>query len=159
MTSLHFITASTSGHTDYVVDVLEKYFQRIGKAMEVERQRAEQAAPEDLLRGDIVILGSGTWNTGGIEGQLNMHMHALLMDRAKNIAMNAKPMTFVSLGDERYYFTTRCTEHFLRFQREHGATLFCMPLVLVNEPYGQEEKIEKWGEKFLTKLFPETPAA
>ncbi len=125
----------------------------------VEQQRAELATPEDLLRGDIVILGSGTWNTGGIEGQLNMHMHALLRDRAKDLDLQKKPITFISLGDDRYYFRTRCTEHFLRFQREHNGTLFIPPLIIVNEPYGQEARIHQWADKLLTAMLSLVPTS
>ena len=152
MRSLHIIYASTSGHTEYVIDALIRFLSSKVPSMQVERQRAELAHPKDLLRGDVLILGSGTWNTGGTEGQLNMHMHALLKDRAKDLDLCQRPIAFISLGDERYYYRTRCTEHFLRFQREHNATLFIPPLVLVNDPYGQEEKIQRWGDKLLTRM-------
>ncbi len=151
-TSIHIIYASTSGNTEYVVDTLIAYLRRILPDIAIERQRAEGAHPKDLLRGDLLILGSGTWNTGGTEGQLNMHMHALLNNRAKNLDLGGKPVTFISLGDDRYYFRTRCTEHFLRFQREHNGTLFVPPLILVNEPYGQEERIHQWTDKLLNHL-------
>ncbi len=152
LSSLHIIYASTSGNTEYVVHEVATCIQRTMPTVEVELQRAELAQPEDLLRGDVVILGSGTWNTGGSEGQLNMYMHALLHDRAKEIDLKKKPLTFISLGDDRYYFRTRCTEHFLRFQREHNGTLFVPPLVMVNEPYGQEERIRQWTEKLLKHM-------
>lgn len=118
----------------------------------IERTRAEQAKPEDILHGDVVILGSGTWNTGGIEGQLNPHMHEFLIERAKDVTLQGKPMTCISLGDDRYYQRTRCTEHFLRFIRTHNGTLITPPLVIVNEPYDQVEKIETWSEKLLQKI-------
>lgn len=152
MTSIHFIYASTSGHTEYVVDILARYLEENAPAITVEKQRAEMAKGEDLLRGDVLILGSGTWNTGGIEGQLNMYLQRLLHERATNLDLQEKPMTCISLGDERYYYTTRCTEHLLRFIREHGAKIFIPPLVLVNEPYGQEEKIRKWGRKLIENI-------
>lgn len=152
MRSLHIIYASTSGHTEYVVDTLTESLISQAPSITVERQRAELTDPKDLLRGDVLILGSGTWNAGGTEGQLNMHMHALLHDRAKDLDLQGKPITFISLGDERYYFRTRCTEHFLRFQREHNGILFIPPLVLVNEPYGQEERIRQWTDKLLDRM-------
>ena len=157
MTALHILFASTSGHTEYVIDVLCQYLAKHAPEISIERQRAELAKPEDLLRGDVVILGSGTWNTGGIEGQLNIYMHVLLRDRAKDLHLQSKPITFISLGDDRYYFRTRCTEHFLRFQREHNGTLFIPPLVIVNEPYDQDEKICKWGAKLMEKILSDTP--
>ncbi len=150
---IHFLYASTSGHTEHVVETVRAFLATQAPEMSIEVQRAEQASVEDLLRGDLLILGSGTWNTGGHEGQLNMHMDALFK-RAAGIDLTGKRFTFLSLGDERYYFRTRCTEHFLRFVREHGGTLFHPPLVLVNEPYGQEDKIEAWAGKLLAKLRP-----
>lgn len=152
MRSLHIITASTSGNSEYVTDTVAALLREKMPEIAIELQRAELAGAADLLRGDIVILASGTWNTGGREGQLNPHMHELLMDRAKDVALLGKPLSFISLGDDRYYFRTRCTEHFLRFQRDHGGTLFLPPLILVNEPYGQEERILRWGEKLLAAL-------
>ncbi len=158
LSSLHFIFASTSGNTEHVVNTLIKYVRTSVPSVQIERQTAELADPKDLLRGDVLILGSGTWNTGGTEGQLNMYMHALLHDRAKDFDLRGKPITFISLGDDRYYFRTRCTEHFLRFQREHNGMLFIPPFVMVNEPYGQEERIHRWGEKLLNRMAHDEPA-
>lgn len=151
MPSVHIITASTSGNTEYVANTLADFF-RTQPDCTVTMQKAELATSDDLLKGDILILGSGTWNTGGTEGQLNMHMEALLKTRCKDLDLKKKPITFLSLGDDRYYFTTRCTEHFLRFQREHNGTLFMHPLTIVNEPFDQNAKILAWGEKFLRSM-------
>ena len=53
--------------------------------IDVELQLVDLAKPEDLLRGDALLLASGTWNTGGPEGQLNPHMHAFLNGAAKAV--------------------------------------------------------------------------
>ncbi len=150
--SIHFIYASTSGHTEFVIETLRDYILKNAPSLEVELQKAELAKAEDLLRGDYIVLGSGTWNTGGIEGQLNVHMDALLNERAAAVDLQGKPFTSISLGDERYYFRTRSTEHILRFVREHHGTLFLPPFVLVNEPFDQQEKIEQWGQKLVEKI-------
>lgn len=150
--SLHIIYASTSGHTEYVVDELLSFLEQKGIDLTIERQRAELAKREDLLRGDVLILGSGTWNYGGVEGQLNMYMHQLLLDKAKDIDLSGKLMTFISLGDDRYRYTTRCTERFMHFLKSSRAKLLLIPLIIVNEPYGQEERIQKWGEKLLLAM-------
>jgi flavodoxin I len=157
MSSIHFLYASTSGNTEFVIYTLARYIQDHAPQIEVEIQRTEGATPEDLLRGDVVILASGTWNTGGIEGQLNMHMHKYLLGDAQDIDLHGKPMTCISLGDDRFYYRTRCTEHFLRFIREHTGTLATPPLIIVNEPYDQEEKIHAWGSKLLTSMKIELP--
>ncbi|TSC58443.1 MAG: hypothetical protein Greene041619_667 [Candidatus Peregrinibacteria bacterium Greene0416_19] len=145
--SLRIIYASTSGHTEFVVQTLVSALHDLAPDVPVDVRRAEEAAPDDLLRADALILASGTWNTGGQEGQLNPHMHALLLERAAGIDLAGKPMAFISLGDDRYYFTTRCTEHFLRFMREHGGTQLLPPLIILNEPYEQAGKIEAWAER------------
>ncbi len=150
--SLHIIYASTSGNTEHVVGVLEELLKEKDSTIIVTTQRAELAKADDFLRGDLLILGSGTWNTGGMEGQLNMYMDELLKRRAKDVDLKKKPITFISLGDDRYYFTTRCTEHFLKFQRDHSGMLLLPPLIIVNEPYEQTERIRTWGTKLLEKL-------
>lgn len=150
--SIHIIYASTSGHTEHVVDTLVSFLQKQEPQLMVTRHLAEQAKPEDLLKGDILLLASGTWNTGGIEGQLNPHMHVLLKDQAKDIALGGKKCALIALGDERYYYTCRAVEHLQQFVHEHGGTPACDPLLVVNEPYGQEERMIKWGEKLLHAL-------
>lgn len=152
MPSLHIIYASTSGHTEYVVDELMAYLGRRVADITIERQRAELAKREDLLRGDVLILGSGTWNFQGVEGQLNMYMHQLLFKRAKDIDLTGKLIAFISLGDDRYYYTTRCTEKFMWFLKNSHAKMLLIPLIVVNEPYGQEERVQKWGEKLLIAM-------
>lgn len=152
MALLRFITASTSGHTDYVVDVIMETLSLDTEQWSVDRMRAEQCSVDDLALPDALILGSGTWNTGGQEGQLNMHMDALLRERAAAVDLQGKYMSSISLGDDRYYFRTRCTEHILRFMRDHHGQLLLPPLVLVNEPYGQEERIRQWAVKLSASL-------
>lgn len=152
MSSIHVIYASTSGNTEYVVEALRVALLERSPDLTIDVQRAEQTDVTDLARGDVVILASGTWNTGGQEGQLNPHMHALLLERAADVDLKGKPMAFISLGDDRYYFTTRCTEHFLRFMRTHNGKQLLPPLIIVNEPYEQEERIRKWSDKLASAL-------
>lgn len=152
MHSLTAIIASTSGHTEFVLDTVLQYWKNAVPNVTVRTVRAEVATAEDLLNCDILLLGSGTWNTGGIEGQLNPHMHALLFERVKDIDLQKKPVVLISLGDDRYYFTTRCTEGFMQFIKAANATSLYMPLVILNEPYDKVERIEKWAEATADKL-------
>ncbi len=143
--------ASTSGHTQFVLETVRDELQKTDPEVHIELLPVERAEAKDLLRGDLVLLGSGTWNTGGREGQLNPHMHEYLLGRAKDIDLTGHRIALVSLGDDRYYFRTRCTEHFLRFIREHRGTHLAPPLIIVNEPYDQEEKIRTWAGKLLAR--------
>ena len=147
--SVHIIYATGSGHTEYVVDVLMKHWRKKKRSLKVEKQYAEQASPEDLLKGNILILGCGSWNTGGVEGQMQPHMYSLLKGRAKEVDLAGKQVAIIALGDERYYYTARSGEHLRQFVLKHGGKVFGQPLMVVNEPYGQEAKIEKWGDTLL----------
>ncbi|MEK7562788.1 MAG: flavodoxin family protein [Patescibacteria group bacterium] len=150
MSFLQIIYASTSGHTEYVVSVLKDALK--GAALQITDCKAEAATQEDLLKGEILILGSGTWNTGGVEGQMNTHMVDLLQGRAKDIDLAGKPVAIIALGDDRYYYTCRAGERMRRFVLDHGGKILGNTLLLVNEPYGQEERVRKWAEALLKKL-------
>ena len=63
----------------------------IAPGWEIEKTMAEKTRPQDLLRGDVLLLASATWNTGSIEEQLNPHMWVLLQDKAKNLDLAGKP--------------------------------------------------------------------
>ena len=149
MPSLHIIYASTSGNTEHVVETLMGYLAEKHPDYEVSSQRAEEAQEADLLKPDVLLLASGTWNHDAVEGYLNMHMRELLEKRVKDIDLGGKPIAFISLGDDRYYYTGRATERFMQFAMGHNAKSCCMPLILINDPFGQEEKVEKWAEKLM----------
>lgn len=146
MPSLHIIFASTSGHTEHVVGELAAYLKMKAPNLAVELQRAEQAKPEDLLRGDMLLLASGSWNTGGIEGQLNPHMHALLVDHSGDVNLAGKKVLLIALGDERYRYLCNSGHHLRMFVMQHGGEQAGHLLKIVNEPYGQEATVHAWAD-------------
>ncbi len=151
--SIRIIYASTSGHTEYVIDVLATYLQGKKKAScIVNSVRAEQASAEDFAKDDVLILASGTWNTGSVEGQLNPHMHELLKKRVADIDLKKKPCAVIALGDDRYYYTARANEHCAAFIKARNGAKLLPPLIIVNEPYGQAEKVTHWGDELLKHL-------
>ncbi len=152
MPNLHIIYASTSGHTEYVLKVLCAYLAAHAPSLIISKQRAEEAQVEDLTKGDVLILASGTWNTGGREGQMNPHLVEFLWKRVKDADLKGKQCAVIGLGDDRYKYTARATEHMAHFIKQHNGHALLPPLVIINEPYGQEGKVEKWGEEFLKKL-------
>lgn len=149
--SLHTICASTSGHTEYVVDTVLETLKEALPSLAVEKQRAELAQPDDLLKGDVLLLASGSWNTGGSEGQLNPHMHALLKERAKDFDLQRKRVLCIGLGDSRYQFTARALQHLEEYVQTHNGTV-AGSLKIVNEPYGQEAAIAAWAADILPQL-------
>jgi len=150
VSSLHIIYASGSGHTEYVVDLLSDALK--GKGIEVEKQRAELTKIDDFDRGDVLLLACGSWNTGGPEGQLQPFMYDLLLGRAQNVNLNGRKCVVIGLGDERYFYTARAGDHLEEFVQERGGELILETLLIINEPYGQEEKIKKWGDTLLKIL-------
>ena len=144
---MHFITASSSGHTDYVIRALVAYLTEKAPKVTVEVQCAELCESVDFLRGDVLLLACGTWNTGGSEGQLNPHMHALLRERAKDIDLQGKKVAVIGLGDARYRYTARAKDLLEEFVTTHGGTLLVPSLKIVNEPYGQEDAVRAWVQK------------
>ncbi len=144
MASISIIYASTSGHTEYVTQILSDALKEAGHAATV--TRCEKATAEDLAKGDLVILACGTWNADGAEGQLNPYMK-MFLDRAKDIDLSAKTLAIVGLGDERYRYTGRCIEHLQKFRMAKKAAQLLPPLLIVNDPYGQEERVRGWAKK------------
>lgn len=152
MPSLHIIYASTSGHTEYVVNTAVQMLKETTPQLWVESQRVELASAEDLLKGDTLVLASSTWNTGGVEGQLNPHMDSYLKGRAAKTDLQGKHVALIGLGDERYHFTVGALTHLEEFVRTHNGQLIEPVLRIVNEPYGQEEIVKEWVKQLATQL-------
>src|SRR6266481_4322020 len=146
---LHIVFASTSGHTEYVVDALIDSLKGLAPGWEIEETLAEKTQPQDLLRGDVLLLASATWNTGSIEGQLNPHMWMLLQDKAKNLDLAGKPCACIGLGDDRYFYTARAGDHLQHYVKMHHGRLILPTLKIINEPYGQEETVRVWGTQLV----------
>lgn len=151
MSLLHIIYASTSGHTEYVVGTLAAAFKEQTPKIEVEIQSAEKVTAEDCARGDLLLLGCGTWNTGGPEGQLNPHMQKLLWERAVSVDLQGKKVAILGLGDSRYRYTAKALEHLRDFVTSHGGIVIG-ELKIVNEPYGQEAVVQEWAKALHERL-------
>ncbi len=150
VSSFHILYASTSGHTEYVVGVITDTLKAGG--VDVSSCRVELATVADFSKGDVLLLASGTWNTGGPEGQLNPHMHAFLTDRAKDAALHGKNVALIALGDDRYRYTANASVHMEEYVKNHGGTLLTQTLKIINEPYGQEKKIKEWATQLVNSL-------
>ena len=146
---LHIVFASTSGHTEYVVEALIDSLSSIAPGWEIEETKAEKAQPQALLNGDVLLLASATWNTGGIEGQLNPHMWALLHDQAKTLDLAGKPCACIGLGDHRYFYTARAADHLQHYVKAHHGRLIVPTLKIIDEPYGQEEAVRVWSKQLV----------
>jgi flavodoxin I len=144
--SLQIIFATTSGHTEFVVDTLTRSIEL--SDWEIERTLAERASARDMLRGAVLLLASSTWNTGGVEGQLNPHMLLLLQSKAENLDLASKPSACIGLGDHRYYYAARAADLLQDHIESHHCRLLLPALRIVDESYEQVEAILGWGKQF-----------
>ena len=151
---LHIVFASTSGHTEYVVKALTESLKSATPGWVIEETMAEKAQPQDLLKGDVLLLASSTWNTGGTEGQLNPHMWLLLHDKAKTLDLAGKPCACIGLGDHRYFYTARAVDQLQDYVMAHHGRLIVPALKIIDEPYGQEEAVRVWGKLFVDASKP-----
>jgi flavodoxin I len=143
------VFASTSGHTQYVVDALIASLKLMAPDWQLVPSMAERTQPQDLLSGNLLLLASSTWNTWGVEGQLNPHMWGLLQDKAKNLDLAGKPCACIGLGDRRYFYTARAADRLQHYVETHNGRLILPALKLIDEPYGQEETIRAWGRQLI----------
>jgi flavodoxin I len=150
---LHIVFASTSGHTEYVLETLIDYLKST-PGWDIEETMAEKTQPQDLLSGDVLLLASSTWNTGSIEGQLNPHMWVLLHDKAKTLDLAGKPCACIGLGDHRYFYTVRAADQLQHYVTVHHGRLIVPTLKIVDEPYGQEEAVRAWGKQLVDASKP-----
>jgi flavodoxin len=118
----------------------------------METTLAEKASQQDMLTGAVLLLASSTWNTGGVEGQLNPHMSALLQSKATNLDLAAKPSACIGLGDHRYYYTARAADLLQDYIESHHGRLLLPALRIVDEPYGQEQAVLGWGKQLADAL-------
>jgi flavodoxin I len=147
--SLDIVFASTSGHTEFVIEALIGSLHSTAASWQIEATRAEKAVPQDLLRGAILLLASGTWNAWGIEGQLNPYMHEMLHNKAKNLNLGGKACACIGLGDHRYFYEARAAELLDNFVEVHHGRLLLPTLRIVDEPYGQEETVRVWARQMV----------
>lgn len=150
--SITVIYATSSGHTAYVIDILTETLAKKCADCRVIRQRAEVTTSEDIRSADAILFACGTWNTGTTEGQLNPFMHGLLHGPLKDCDFKGKPVTAIGLGSDAYYFVARSADLLADFIRNHNGNLFLPPLKVVNEPYGQEQKIIIWTEELVSAM-------
>ena len=146
--SLTILYSTSTGHTEFVVDFVMSELQNLQKDLRIIKQRAEVSTPEDLKKADLLLLACGSWNTGNVEGQLQLYMHDLLTVRAADIELKGKPAAAIGLGDERYHFTARAAEKLTEYLSMHGATLLLPTLKVINEPFDQQKKLLVWSKEF-----------
>lgn len=146
------IYATTTGHTEFVADILERTLRVALPQCRIVKQRAEVTQPEDLARHEVLVLACGSWNTGNVEGQLSPAMHDLVTKRAHDVKLRGIAAAAIGLGDERYYYTARSATLLQTFLQERGATIVLPALTVINDPYDQEAKVAAWAKELAANI-------
>lgn len=152
MTRLLFAYSSTSGHTEYVCQVCANHISKKKRSFDCELKLIETVTKKDVDAADIVLLASGTWNTEGIEGQLNPYMHRFVHKDFADYDFKNRPVLIIGCGDARYKYTCRAAQYLEEYVWSHNATHIEPTLRVINEPYGQEQQFIDWCDTILPLL-------
>ena len=151
---LLIVYSSTSGHTEYVLEVLLKYLKEKQAPLDMRMKHVETLKPAELLDCDILLLASSTWNS--TEGLLPPDFAAFVRE-AREIDLKGKPTCVIGLGDDRYFNTCKAAALLMQFAREHKGKNLVPPLPIVNEPYDQDDKVIKCADKLIAKILTPSP--
>jgi flavodoxin len=151
MPSIHIVYASTGGHAKFVADTLMEVLTASPESLRivVNKQSAQAATRRHLLQGDVIVLVAAD-----AHGEEHVHadMKALLFDRAKDIDLDGRFITFagLSLADEGM---KAIDAEFRQFIERHNGKIFVSPLLLTGEDlYAYEREIRLWADKLLTHV-------
>ncbi|MBP7114560.1 MAG: flavodoxin domain-containing protein [Candidatus Peribacteraceae bacterium] len=159
--TLTIIYATGTGHTEFVVDTVMAVLAQSCPDVRLVKQRAEISTPEDMMKGDALLLACGTWNTNNIEGQLSPFMYDFLTVRGAKEDLKGMPSAAIGLGDQRYFFTAKAADKLTEYLQTHHATIMLPALKVINDPFDQAAKIRAWAKEFAVKIatLPVTPAS
>ena len=94
MAKIGLFYGSTTGRTLKVAELIQKAF---GPG-QVEIVDVRRAAPADLKKYDVLILGTSTWHWGGLQDEW-----AIFADHLTPQALTGKKVAFFGLGDQKRY--------------------------------------------------------
>jgi flavodoxin I len=151
--TLLFAYASTSGHTEYVCALAAEFFTQKKRNFTTILQPIETISEQDLREADAIILASGTWNTEGIEGQLNPYMYRFVHNDFADFDFKKVPVLVIGCGDDRYRYTCRAAQYLEEYVDAHNAKRIEPTLRMINEPYHQHRAIEEWCDAIIPKIF------
>jgi flavodoxin I len=94
MAKIGLFYGSTTGNTLKVAELIQKAF---GPG-QVEIVDVSRAAPEDLEKYDVLILGTSTWHWGGLQDEW-----ANFQDQLTEEVLAGKKVAFFGVGDQKLY--------------------------------------------------------
>jgi len=94
MAKIGIFYGSTTGNTLKAAELIQKAF----APEPVDLVDVRKAAPQDLRKYDVLILGTSTWHWGGLQDEW-----AIFEDQLTKDAVQGKKVAFFGLGDQKRY--------------------------------------------------------
>lgn len=148
MSHIQIIYGTTGGNTQLVCQKVASDLEHLGHS--VNMQRCEMSKPEDLLKGDVLILASPTYGHGFLEPHFQS-----FMPQIDSLDFAGKKCAVIGLGDPKYdldYFL-ESEKKLTAYLESHGGNIVIEPLKIAKSPLPYFDKaIKKWSEKLANEL-------
>lgn len=144
---IQIIYASTSGHTEAVVDRVAKAWRK--KGIKVALHRAEQVSMDVVKNNQLFVLASSTWN----HGQINPFFKKFLKELTEvKLSPADKKTAIIGLGDSRYEPVYVC-ESAVKLEKAwlaQGGKVVGKVLKIEGDPFTVlDTKVRAWAVKTL----------
>ncbi len=147
--TIHFIYASTSGNTEFVMDLVAQRWQKLG--VNCVLHRAEVCDVSVVKDNEFFVLATSTWD----HGTLNPFFNNLLTEM-KQSDLSKKQSAFVGLGDRRYtkYHFCAGMHELKQVWEDRGGQSVGVALTIGRDPNDELiiKVVEAWADKTLKLL-------
>jgi flavodoxin len=143
---IYIIYASTSGNTEYVMEMVADIWQKAG--VKVELHRSEQTSIDLIKNNQNFLLATSTWDNGTLNPFFN-NLH----NEMKKLDLTGKKASFIGLGDRRYekHYFCEGMKILQKTWEERGGTGVGVGLTIGREPYEDiiRDQVTDWANKTL----------
>lgn len=149
------VYATNSGGTQIASQIVTKALTKKNHLVIV--KQASETTPQDLGQYDVIILGSPTWDYGGLEGQPHADFIAL-MEKCKGITAENKLFAIFGLGDSSYTHFCGAVDHLEEFVKSLKGKRIVDSLKIDGFFFDQKkntELLKSWTEGVAKTLSPQ----
>jgi flavodoxin len=154
MSKVKIIYGSAGGNTELVCEKVKAVLEEL--KVEITLIRAKTATKEDLnpMKGkgfkELLILAGPTYGDGILEDFMDKFIR-----KSKGVDLKDRPVAIIALGDNKYNidYIVESAKILDTFAKEHGARIFCSPLLIVKNPIPHlNKRVQKWTEKLAQQI-------
>jgi flavodoxin len=128
-----------SGNTELVSQMVAAGLE--DKGMEVECVRVEKTSVEEVIKADLIVLASSTWNVGELQDYF-VPFHKELIEQQ----LPGKPMAVIGLGDSKNYDIFNGASDILEAAVKKVGGLQLLPTMRIDgPPHKVLDQMRGWG--------------